>query len=43
MEYIKKTLTIKEKQDKWIKDNHINFSRLVQDLLDKEIRKSRKR
>ena len=37
MKYVRKTITITEKQDKWIKDNCINFSRLVQKELDKKI------
>ena len=36
MKYIKKTITITEKQEKWIKDNSINLSRFVQKEIDKK-------
>jgi len=31
---IKKTITIREEQEKWIQNNHLNLSRFVQDKLD---------
>jgi len=37
--YIRKTITIKEKQDKYIQDNSINLSRFVQKRLDESMRK----
>jgi len=36
-----KTITIKDEQEEWIINNHINFSRLIQYLLDKEMEKSK--
>lgn len=39
MEYVKKTITIKKDQEEWIKENHINLSRLVQAELDRRIKK----
>ena len=35
----KKTITIKDEQEEWLNNNHINLSRLVQDLLEKEMEK----
>lgn len=35
----KKTITIREDQEKWLKTFHINLSRLVQDAIDKEMEK----
>jgi len=40
--YMKKTITIKDYQAKWIEKNHINFSRWVQAKLDEEIEKEGK-
>ena len=37
MKYIRKTITITEEQNKWLKDNCINFSRLIQKHLEKEM------
>lgn len=34
-----KTITIREDQAKWVKENHLNLSRFVQDKLDKLIEK----
>lgn len=39
MGYRKKTITIKEEQDKWIKENSISLSRFVQKAIDKERRR----
>lgn len=39
MKYIRKTITITEEQEKWIKDNCINLSRFIQKELDKKIKK----
>ena len=36
---IRKTITIKENQEEWIVKKHINLSRLIQDILDKEMKK----
>jgi len=36
---IKKTITIRDDQAEWIRKNHINFSRLIQDKLDEEMKK----
>jgi post-segregation antitoxin (ccd killing protein) len=38
----RKNITIRKDQAKWIKDKHINLSRLVQDKIDEEM-KGRKR
>lgn len=37
MEYVKKTITITEEQDRWINEKSINLSRLVQKCLAKEM------
>lgn len=39
MRYIRKTITITEAQEKWIKDNCINLSRLIQKVIDEKIKK----
>ena len=36
---IRKNVTIKEDQEKWLKANHINFSSWVQDKIDEEMKK----
>jgi len=36
-EYVKKGITIKDYQEKWIKNNHINLSRFVQAKIDEAI------
>jgi len=36
---VRKNISITEDQARWVKDNHINLSRFVQDKLDKEINK----
>ena len=36
---IRKNVTITEDQEKWLKTNHINFSRWIQDKLDEERKK----
>ena len=36
MAYIKKTITITENQNRWIEENCINLSRLVQKMIDKK-------
>ena len=35
---IKKTITIREDQEEWIKRKHINLSRFVQAKIDEEMR-----
>ena len=40
--YVRKTITIKDYQDEWLRRNHINFSRWVQAKLDEEIKKGGK-
>lgn len=37
--YIRKTITIKENQDKYVQDKSINLSRFVQKKLDEEMKK----
>jgi len=39
MEYVKKTITITKKQAKWISDNSINLSRLVQKTIEQKNKK----
>jgi post-segregation antitoxin (ccd killing protein) len=34
---IHKTISVTEEQAQWIKDNHLNLSRFVQDKLNEEI------
>lgn len=37
MPFVKKTITITKEQDKWIKENCINLSRMVQKVLQEKI------
>ena len=39
MKYIKKTITITEDNDKWLRENSINLSRFVQKCIDKNANK----
>lgn len=39
MEYVKKTITITDEQEKWINEHSINLSRFVQKCLDEKIRR----
>lgn len=40
---IKKTITVRENQAEWIKNNHLSLSRFVQDKLDELICGGRKK
>ena len=42
MVYRIKTISISPDQEKWIRENHINLSRFVQDMIDKEIEKKKR-
>ena len=33
----RKTITIREKQDEWIEDNHLNLSSFIRKKLDEEM------
>lgn len=35
---VNKTISIKEKHEKWVKEKHINLSRFVQSKIDEEIK-----
>jgi hypothetical protein len=35
----KKTITIKEEQEEWVQENHLNLSSFVQEQLDEFIEK----
>lgn len=37
-----KSITIREDQDEWIKEVHLNLSRFVQDKIDEEMRGSKR-
>jgi len=39
MGYVKKTITITKEQAKWVENNCINLSRLVQKFIDKKCKK----
>jgi len=39
MVYVKKTITITSEQNKWIDENCINLSRLVQKIINKKLKK----
>lgn len=40
---ITKTITIRDEHERWVVASHINLSRFVQDMIGREIAKSRKR
>jgi len=37
--FVKKSITIRDDQAKWVKDNTVNLSRFVQSKLDEEMKK----
>ena len=43
MKFVRKTITIKEGQDKYIKRENISLSRLVQSILEKKMKGGNKK
>ena len=39
MVLVKRMITLTSEQDRWIRENHISLSRMMRDLLDREIKK----